>query len=288
MKTVIYLDELVLVNFVIAAAFLLGAGLLAGQRCSGPRLAAGAGAAGLSALLLLAPELPFGLALGVKAASGGACVALAYGWPGRRSFFHLAGWYLVLNLALTGGVLALPGGGAQTGNLVVYLDITPGRLLLCVAGVYLALRGILFCFGRPGAGCVPAVLELGGVSLPVRAFYDTGFSVEDPLSGRPVVLVRYEAVRTALPPALREELDAQLRTGGCPPPPDPALRLRFLLCRTIAGSKLLPTLPAERLTRQSKGRTYRQENLLAAFCAGSNEEGWSLLLGAETAGALGL
>ena len=30
MKTVIYLDELVLVNFVIAAAFLLGAGLLAG------------------------------------------------------------------------------------------------------------------------------------------------------------------------------------------------------------------------------------------------------------------
>ena len=39
---VLYIDELLLVNFTAGAAFLLAAGLLAGVRCRGARLAAGA------------------------------------------------------------------------------------------------------------------------------------------------------------------------------------------------------------------------------------------------------
>ena len=41
MKTVIYLDELLLTNFLAAAALLLGAGLLCARQCSGLRLMAG-------------------------------------------------------------------------------------------------------------------------------------------------------------------------------------------------------------------------------------------------------
>jgi hypothetical protein len=43
MKTVIYLDELLLTNFLAAAALLLGAGLLCARQCSGLRLMAGSG-----------------------------------------------------------------------------------------------------------------------------------------------------------------------------------------------------------------------------------------------------
>ena len=45
MKTVIYLDELLLTNFLAAAALLLGAGLLCARQCSGLRLMAGSAAA---------------------------------------------------------------------------------------------------------------------------------------------------------------------------------------------------------------------------------------------------
>ena len=45
MRTVIYLDVLLLVNFVVGAAFLLAAGLLCGACCSPLRLVGGAGAA---------------------------------------------------------------------------------------------------------------------------------------------------------------------------------------------------------------------------------------------------
>ena len=129
-----------------------------------------------------------------------AAVAAAYGVPGLRNFVQLCAWYLLLNLLLCGAVL-LP--GVQSANLCVYLPLSPGRLLLCCGAVLAVLRGVLFCFGRAGTRCFAAVLELEGAALSVQAFCDTGFSVQDPLTGQAVVLVDYPAVRRAPPPAAR-------------------------------------------------------------------------------------
>ena len=63
MKSVIYLDELLLTNFVLAALFLTAAGLLCATVCTGVRLCTGAALAAVSALVLLAPELPGAVAV---------------------------------------------------------------------------------------------------------------------------------------------------------------------------------------------------------------------------------
>lgn len=296
MKTVIYLDELLLVNFVAAAALLLAAGLLAGQACSARRLLLGAGAAACSALVLLVPEQPFALSLLYKFGTGAGIVRLTYGPQGARSFLRLGAWYLLLNLMLTGAVAALavrtPGAGAQTNNLAVYLELSPGVLLLSVGGIYLALRGVLFVFGRGRAAAVPATLVLSGAEIPVQAFYDTGFSVEDPIGGRTVVLLRYAAVRDRLPPLLREYLDAQFfdsKGEQAVPTPDPSLHVRFVACGTIAGSRLLPAVPAQALRRKAGPRSWQKEGLLAVFCGEDvPDAGWSLLLGPDLAGPMGL
>ena len=60
MRTVIYLDVLLLVNFVVGAAFLLAAGLLCGACCSPLRLVGGAGAAAV-----LRASSPKGGAIGI-------------------------------------------------------------------------------------------------------------------------------------------------------------------------------------------------------------------------------
>ena len=196
MKTVIYLDELLLTNFLAAAALLLGAGLLCARQCSGLRLMAGSAAAAAASLGILLPELPGPAAFLYKVFTCCAAVAAAYGVPGLRNFVQLCAWYLLLNLLLCGAVL-LP--GVQSANLCVYLPLSPGRLLLCCGAVLAVLRGVLFCFGRAGTRCFAAVLELEGAALSVQAFCDTGFSVQDPLTGQAVVLVYYPAVRSALP-----------------------------------------------------------------------------------------
>ena len=78
-KTVIYLDVLLLTNFALTLLFLLAAGLLCGACCSPLRLVGGAGAAAVSSLALLAPTAPWPLALTYKGTSAALCVAAAYG-----------------------------------------------------------------------------------------------------------------------------------------------------------------------------------------------------------------
>ena len=86
MKTVVFVDELLLVNFAAAAALLLGAGLLCGRSCTGLRLCAGSAAAAVSTLVLLAPPWPAPLAVQYKIASSSGVLAekwrRATAWPG--------------------------------------------------------------------------------------------------------------------------------------------------------------------------------------------------------------
>ena len=246
----IYLDVLLLVNFVTTALFLLAAGLLSGVTASGWRVTAGA-------------------ALGA-AASGAVIVLAAYGWPGARCFLRLAAWFMALHLALTGAVL-LP--GAHSNNFSVYLPLSPGLLLLCAGGVYLAVQGVLRLLGRRGGQTVPATLLVAGAALPLRAFCDTGFSVQEPLSGRAVVLVRYAAAQSALPPPLGAYLSAYFSGGTAPPPPE--LALRFVPCTTVAGHCILPAVPAALASAPARP-------LYAAFCdLPPPPGGWEMLAGEE-------
>lgn len=258
MKTVVFVDELLLVNFAAAAALLLGAGLLCGRSCTGLRLCAGSAAAAVSTLALLAPPWCAPLAVLYKIVSCCCVVAVCYGVPGARSFARLCGWYAALNGVLCGTVV-LP--GVQANNLSVLLPVRPGQLLLCCAGVYALLRGLLAVFGRPQRGCFAAVLHLAGAAVPVQAYHDTGFTLQDPLAGRRVVLVQYPPVRSRLPAPLRETLDSWFAAGAAPPP---GLGVQFVPCAAVTG-------------------------LLAAFCAPDAPAGaWTLLLGDDVAEDVGV
>ena len=278
MKSVIYLDELLLTNFVLAALFLTAAGLLCATVCTGVRLCTGAALAAVSALVLLAPELPGAVAVGYKIFTGCAVVAAAYGLPGRGRFARLCAWYALLNLLLCGAVV-LP--GVQSRNLSVSLPLSPGRLLASCAGVYAVLRALLYCFGRSGAPSVPATLEVAGVQLSVQAFHDTGFALQEPLSGKAVVLVQYPPVRSRLPAPLRETLDSWFAAGAAPPP---GLGVQFVPCAAVTGRCLLPAVPAALCCGQR-----RVPGLLAAFCAPDAPAGaWTLLLGDDVAEDVGV
>ena len=274
----IYLDVLLLVNFVIGTAFLLAAGLLAGLCCRPGRLVCGGAAAAASSLALLAPTAPWPLALTYKGISAVLCVLAAYGWQGARNAARLTAWFVLLNLTLTGALL-LP--GAACNNLSFYLPVRPGLLLACTAGVCGGVQGVLRLLGRGGPACFAAELQLAGQTVPLRVLCDTGFGVREPLSGRAVVLVRLEAARPALPAALGGYL--ALCLAGTAPPPRPEWGVRFVPCQTVAGHCLLPALPAALLCSG-----YKQEKIYAAFCdTPPPQEGWGALVSAETAALLG-
>mgnify|MGYP003165434218 CR=1 FL=1 len=269
-KTVIYLDVLLLTNFALTLLFLLAAGLLAGVECRAGRLLLGGAAGAASSLALLAPEAPDAAALLYKVSTAALTVAAAYGWPGSRCFARLVGWFCAGNLLLAGALL-LP--GAQTNNGCIYLPLSPGALLAGAGGVVLAVQGVLRFLGRGGGQVFPARLTVADTALDVRAFCDTGFSVQEPLSGRAVVLVRYAAAQSALPPPLGAYLSAYFSGGTAPPPPEFALR--FVPCTTVAGHCILPAVPAALASAPARP-------LYAAFCdLPPPPGGWEMLAGEE-------
>lgn len=168
--------------------------------------------------------------------------------------------------------------GAQSANLCLYLPLSPGRLLAACAAVYALLRGVVYCFGRAQGRSFAAVLVCGSARVPVQAFCDTGFAVQDPLTGRAVALAYYPAVRGALPGALQTFLDAHF--AGRSPLPPPGLGVRLVPCTTLAGPCLLPAVPGLRL---QAGQRQAQGFLTAFYCPAAPPDHWTLLLGPELA-----
>ena len=202
--------------------------------------------------------------------------------PGGRCFARLVGWFCAGNLLLAGALL-LP--GAQTNNGCIYLPLSPGALLAGAGGVVLAVQGVLRFLGRGGGQVFPARLTVADTALDVRAFCDTGFSVQEPLSGRTVVLVRFGAVQGRLPPALGTYLEQHF--AGAAPLPVPALGVRLVPCTTVAGHCILPAVPASLCCTGSPAGQGMAEHLYAAFAdLPPPPDGWEVLVGNETVSSL--
>ena len=289
MRTVIYLDSLLLINFLIGWFLLRAAGLLTGTEPPWRRGLAGAVLAALSTLILLAPMLPLPLQAVYQLGTAVCVVGAAFPWRGLRCLLREVFWYFGLNLGLAGLVmLAVTQGGAagmHTNNLAVYFDVSPLLLLGCTLVVYGAARLCAFAFGRPAPEPLWSMeLELGGVTLRVAALRDTGFSVRDAFTGRPVVLVSLPAVAGRLPPALEEYLCGWFGgDSGVVPPAE--LGVRLLHCGTAVGGGLLPGVPVKRLRLTCGGQTLCTGGAVAAFCGQRLADGrYDALFGPDLTG----
>ena len=216
----VYLDVLLLTNFLTAYLLLLAAGALSGQRAPFARMLAGSALAALSALILFAPEQPYPVQVAYKAATA-------------------------LGIALAGAVLLviLRTGTrvADTANLTVYLRVSPLLLLAlsgaCCAAVELGLR--IFTRREAPTKTAGLELELCGQPVRLRAALDTGCHLRDPVTCLPVLVVSYPDAKARLPDAVNTFLD-QWFAGATRADPPPGTRLRLVPCGTAAEKSLLP------------------------------------------------
>ena len=200
--TVVYLDAFLALNFGVNYLLLACAGRLDGEpRCRWRvALAAGLGA-GYAALTLL-PGWAFLEHPACKAGAAVAMLLVAYGRS--EKLLRTGGLFLVLSCAF-GGLLLLVSLARET-------PVMAGGLL----GPSLGMRGILIaaalCYGvlslvlgrqfthtRTGGELQELTLTRQGRSVKLLALRDTGNTLQDPLTGRPVVVVEGEKLRPLLP-----------------------------------------------------------------------------------------
>lgn len=192
--TVIYLDAYLLMSLAVNYCLLRCAGRLDGDRTTRFRCLT---AAALGAALGAVSLMPYGGFLSHpagQAATGAGMVLTAYGSSDR--LLRTGGLFLVLSCAWAGGMLLLSRCFLFSGQMGLRGILVSAAL--GYGGLSLGLRG-QFRHTRTGGELVPVHLCLEGRCLTLLALRDSGHSLTDPLTGGPVVIVEYEAMKPVLP-----------------------------------------------------------------------------------------
>jgi stage II sporulation protein GA (sporulation sigma-E factor processing peptidase) len=212
----VYLDGVILLNFLVDFLLLLGADRLCGYPAKWKRAVLAALIGGVYAGACLLPGFQFLGNLLWRMVSFGAMSVIAYGF--HKSAFRRGLVFVFLTLALGGAVTGIGKGG--------FLGI------LCAAGVVC----LLCCFGFRGriggSTYVPVELKQGDKHLRLTALQDTGNTLRDPLTGRQVLVIDADTAGT-LTGLTREQLRDPVGSLGALP------GLRLIPYRSIDGRSFL-------------------------------------------------
>lgn len=199
--TVVYLDQFFLLNAVVNYLLLAAAGKLDGGAAGRLRLALAAGLGGVYSCLALLPQGGFLEHPVCKAGAAVLMLLAAYGASER--ILRTGALFLVLSCALGGGLLLaarVGGGGLSAGLLGPSLGMR--GILIAAALAYGALSLLLrgqFTHTRTAGQLAQLTLSRQDRSVTLLALRDTGNTLQDPLTGRPVVVVEGEKLRDLLP-----------------------------------------------------------------------------------------
>ena len=199
--TVVYIDALFLLNLIVNYLLLLAAAKLAGEPLRRLRLAAGAALGGLYAAAIFFPGM--GFLTHPLCKLGAAVLMLLTGFGGSRRLLRVTLVFFGLSCAFGGGIFAiglLGGRGRTLRNGVLYSVMDLRILLLSAAVCYAVLTLVFRRTARHGRREVlPAVLILEGRRVAVNALVDTGNTLTDPVTGRPVMVAEGSRLSPLLP-----------------------------------------------------------------------------------------
>lgn len=194
MNTVIYADILVAINLIINYLLLRVCCSVTGADCKTLRLFLSAAAGGLFSLIIFINGIPPLVNLLIKSAFLLFMVAVAFGLKSLKSFAKNCAAFFIANFVFAGIMLAISifvaPHSALYMNGVAYFDIN----IITLIAVSLVCYIILSILSRLAKGRAPAqsiyeiAVEYKGEKFCTTALYDTGNSLRDSFSGRPVVI----------------------------------------------------------------------------------------------------
>lgn len=173
----VYLDLVVLLNFLVDLLLLAGTQRLAGHQPNLPRLLGAAAIGGVYGGVCLLPRLRFlgGTAWRLTALAGMAGVAFGTG----RESVKQGCLFVLLSFALGGMALSMSGRGLPA-------------LLLGLSGLWL-ISAAGFGGKVSGQEYVAVTLRYAGKTVAVTALRDTGNTLRDPVTGEPVLILSARA-----------------------------------------------------------------------------------------------
>ena len=194
MNTVIYADILVAVNMIVNYLLLRASCAVTGADCRTVRLFLSAAAGGLYSMIIFVNGIPPFVSFLIKLVFLLFMVAVAFGAKSLKSFAKNCAAFFIANFVFAGVMLAISTfvspHGALYVNGVAYFDINIITLVAVSVICYIILS-VLSRLARnraPAQSIYEITVEYAGNKITGTALYDTGNSLRDSFSGRPVII----------------------------------------------------------------------------------------------------
>ncbi|MCD8049020.1 MAG: sigma-E processing peptidase SpoIIGA [Clostridia bacterium] len=221
--TVIYIDVLFAVNFIINILLIEASGVILRLSSVWYRTLFASALGALYAVCVFFPNLHLLYTFLMKIAFSALIVAVAYKTKNFRSFLRLWATFYAVSFVFGGcvaAVLSLTELGRKTGaiysNGIIYLNLPWQTLFVSTLIAYILVL-ILGRVRKKRIACDAAKriveIRLGKKSVSLNAIIDTGNSLFDPITGDPVMVAEYDAVKPLLPEGEGSLLESMSRAG---------------------------------------------------------------------------
>lgn len=209
--TVVYVDSVFVLNALMDYLLLLSTARLAGVPLKRLRYLLAALAGGGYAVAVFLPGCAFLAQTPVKLAFGVVMALIAFG--GEEKLLRLTLLLLAVSCAMAGCVLALgliSGGAVPVVNGIFYTDVDVKVLVIAATAAYIVLQVVFRAAARRGmrGELVPVRICIGGRIVELTALLDTGNTLRDPASGRPVLVAARGSLDGCLSPQARRLLSS--------------------------------------------------------------------------------
>ena len=274
---VIYVDVLIVTNFLISYFLLMASALLAEYTYSKKRIIFSAFTGALFCLYIFVDSGTVLLDFLIKSFSLVVCSAAAFGIKDRKKLILQMLCYFVLNMMLTGMVylISFENAAVYQNNMFYYFSVNPVILVVSSAVIYIAI--LLFEIVKekisPQKIYYMDIFFKEFSLIDVAAFFDSGLKLKDIVSNKDVVIVGYEKIKDFLPCELKNNIYHFFRgsysnvVGGFIP----------VFFSTLSGNGMIPAVKSEYILVENK----RIDNILVAFTEGDLGENVTALFGAD-------
>lgn len=207
----VYVDVLLLVNFVMDFFIIWAAGKLAHVKTSLPRIILAAILGAAYSLVVFFPDASYLSTLLAKVAFSLLMIIAAFAPFSVRAFLRSLVYFYLVSFAMGGAIIGityltdeLPWSLQAINGAAAYFEVFHPGMLLIGLGVAIVsgLGGILYLRRSwlQDQLLNKLIINLNGNELEVPALLDTGNQLVDPLSQKPVIVVEYQILKNILPP----------------------------------------------------------------------------------------
>ena len=279
LSEVIYADVLVAINIFVTYLLLAASVLFSAVQAKRWRLLLASLLGGAASLLIFLPPAPWWLLACEKLLVSLAIVWAAFGFAQGRRFLRCFAAFFGVNFAFAGIMLALwltlKPGGMLYQNGAVYFDVSLVTFILFACLSYAAVRGTVLLLRRrhPGSCACEATVQVGGDSITLPAFYDSGNRLTDGFTGAPVMVAQYAALEGFLPEPLRPFFRGELDLPDLPAEHPWRTRVRKIPFHAMGHEGLLPAFRSDRVTAKTKSKAQPNQGVVVAVTTDSLSDG---------------